>query len=348
MSKKLIRRLFLVLIILFYGGSLLLFRPAAAETVTDRSIVLSSNLPSVTASHDFKFTIPSTADIGSIKFEYCSNSPSFYKTCTVPAGLDVSAATLSSQSGNIGFSINSSLGTSNQIVIQRTAAAGLMVPSEYVFGGITNPSTAGQGVFVKISTHIAQDASDANEDTGAVAFAVQNVFNVNAYVPPFLQLCVAVTVSPNCSSMDGDSVDLGLLLSTRPGKGQSQFAIATNDPNGYVVYAMGTTLTSGSNIIPALAGPTGSIPGRGQFGINLRANLNPVVGQDPVGLGTGIPEPPYNIPNRYTYVDGDSIISSIVSSDYNRITVSYMANVPKTQPPGIYSTTITYVTTAQF
>ncbi|HET7529074.1 MAG TPA: hypothetical protein VFJ84_02500 [Candidatus Saccharimonadales bacterium] len=348
MPKRLIRLSFLTLAAFFCAASLLIGHPASAITVTDRSIVLSSNLPSASASHDFKFTIPSTADIGSIKFEYCSNSPSFYKTCTVPAGLDVSAASLLSQSGNPGFTVNSALSTPNQIIIHRTAAPGLMVPSEYVFGGITNPSTPGESVFVKISTHTAEDASDANIDTGAVAFAVQSIFNVNAYVPPFLQMCVGVTVAPNCSSMSGDSVDLGLLLSTRPGKGQSQFAIATNDPNGYVVYAMGTTLTSGSNIIPALPTPTTSIPGTGQFGINLRANLNPVIGQNPVGIGTGAPAPAYNIPNRFTYIDGDSITTSILPSDYNRMTVSYMANVPKTQPPGIYSTTITYVATVQF
>lgn len=348
MSITSIRRLLIVLAAFFGGAVILLDHSAAAVTVTDRSVVLSSNLPSAAASHDFKFTIPSVSDIGSIKFEYCSNSPSFYKTCTAPAGLDVSSAALSSQSGNTGFAVDAGLGMANQIIIHRTAAAGLMVPSEYVFSGITNPSTSGESVFVKISTHTAEDASDANIDTGAVAFAVQSIFNVNAYVPPFLQMCVGVTVSPDCSSMDGDSVDLGLLLSTRPGKGQSQFAIATNDPNGYVVYAMGTTLTSGSNIIPALPTPTNSIPGTAQFGINLRANLIPVVGQNPVGIGTGTPAPAYNIPNRFTYVDGDSITTAILPSDYNRMTVSYMANVPKTQPPGIYSTTITYVATVQF
>lgn len=348
MSKRLIQRLLITLFILVFGSSLLLGPSAAAETVTNRSVILSSNQPSVSASHDFSFTVPTTADIGSIKFEYCANSSSFYKVCVPPDGLDVSAATLASQTGNIGFSINNSAGGPNQIVIDRAATPGLMVPSEYVFSGITNPSTPGQSVYVKISTHNAADASDPNIDTGAVAFAVQSTFNVNAYVPPFLQMCVGVTVAPNCSSLSGDNVDLGLLLSTRPGKGQSQFATATNDPNGYVVYALGTSLTSGSNVIPGLSVPTGSIPGRAQFGINLRANLNPIVGQDPVGIGTGVPTPAYNAPNNFTFIDGDSISSSNLPSDYNRMTVSYMANVPKGQPPGVYSTTITYVATVQF
>lgn len=348
MLKKTIGRLFLLFAAVSFLAYASLAGQVSATTITDRSIVLSSNIASATVSHDFKFTIPTVSDIGSIKFEYCSTYSSFYLPCTPPAGLDVTSAVLSSQTGNTGFSIDTAAGAANTIVIHRTAAAGLKVPSEYVFNSIVNPSTPGESVFVKISTHAAEDAMDANIDTGAVAFASQSAFNVNAYVPPFLQMCVGVSVSPDCSSSSGDNVDLGLLLSTRPGKGQSQFATATNDPNGYVVYVAGTTLTSGSNIIPTLPTPTASIPGKGQFGINLRANLNPVVGQNPVGLGSGVPAPNYNIPNKFTFNDGDSITSSTLPSNYNRMTVSYMANVPKSQPPGIYSTTLTYIATVQF
>jgi len=348
MLNRIVRRLFVALIILVSGAGLIFSRPAAAVTILNRSVTLSTYTPSATASHDFKFTFPTTADVGSISFEYCSNSPSFYSACTAPGGLDLSSAGLASQSGNAGFAVNSAASTANRIVISRTAIAGIVAPSEYVFNSVTNPSAAGQTVYVKISTHTAQDASDSNIDTGAVAFAVQNVFNVNAFVPPFLQMCVGVTVAPDCSSVAGDSVDLGILSSTIANKGQSQYAVATNDITGYVVFALGTTMTSGNNIIPSLSSPAASFPGTGQFGINLRANLIPIVGQDPVGLGTGIPTADYNIPNRFTFNDGDSISASSLPSNYNRMTVSYLVNVPKSQPPGIYSTTLTYVATVQF
>jgi hypothetical protein len=141
---------------------------------------------------------------------------------------------------------------------------------------------------------------------------------------------------------------MGILSSNSANKGQSQYAVATNDPTGYNVFATGTTMTSGNNLIPSLTLPTASLPGTGQFGINLRANLIPVVGQDPVGFGTGLPSANYNIPNRYLFNDGDNISSSSLPSDYNRMTVSYLVNVPKAQPPGIYSTTLTYVATVHF
>lgn len=348
MLSKLVSRLLLIVAVIIYVG-LVLGRPVAAVTITDRSVTLGIYTPSAVTSQDFRFSLPSAANVGSIVLEYCSDSPSFFSvTCTAPVGLDVSAATLASQTGNIGFSIDGSDTTANKLVLTRPSVPGNLLPSEYVFDNATSPSTAGATTFVKISTQASTDGSGPTIDTGAVAFAVQAIFNVDAFVPPFLQMCVGVTVAPDCSSVVGDSVDLGILSSTQANKGQSQYAVATNDITGYVVFALGTTMTSGNNVIPALGAPAASFPGTGQFGINLRANLIPVVGQDPVGLGTGVPTANYNIPNRFVFNDGDSISSSPLTSDYNRMTVSYLVNVPKNQPPGVYSTTVTYVATVQF
>ncbi|MBX4188602.1 hypothetical protein KW792_00700 [Candidatus Saccharibacteria bacterium] len=348
MLKRLAYRLSIILAILGFTVSLNFSRPATAFNMLNRSIILGSNLPSDNTSHNFQFDIPTTVNISSIQFEYCTNSPSFYLSCTAPVGLDVSGANLALQSGNTGFSINTSATTANNLVINRTSSPGSAATNHYDFDNIVNPSTSGQTVYVKISTHDTPDASDPRQDSGAVAFAVQSIFNVDAFVPPFLQMCVGVTVAPNCSSIIGDSIDLGILSSTIANKGQSQYAVATNDISGYVVFALGTTMTSGSNVIPSLGAPTASLPGTGQFGMNLRANLVPTIGQNPVGIGTGVPTSGYNIPNRFTFNDGDSISSSTLPSDYNRMTVSYLVNVPKSQPPGVYSTTITYVATVQF
>ncbi|MBX4197577.1 hypothetical protein KW801_03435 [Candidatus Saccharibacteria bacterium] len=148
--------------------------------------------------------------------------------------------------------------------------------------------------------------------------------------------------------MSGDSIDLGTLSSSQARFGQSQFATATNDPNGYIIFADGTTMTSGNHIIPSLSNPTPSFPGTGQFGINLRANLIPAVGQDPIGLGTAAPTANYDIPNRFLFVPGDSITTASLPSNYNRMTVSYLVNIPSQQTPGVYVTTVDYIATVQF
>lgn len=324
------------------------FGRTSAVTLFNRSITISSSTPSAVASHSFQFDIPSTSDVGSIVFDYCSNNPYFTDVCTAPAGMDATGATLTSQSGNTGFSIDNADTTQSKLVLTRPTAPGVITSNSYVFSNIVNPSAAAPAIFVRISTHASTDGSGPNEDTGAVAFAVLNNFEVDAFVPPFLQICVGISVAPDCSTTSGDNIDLGILSSQHANDGQSQFAVATNDINGYTVFALGTTMTSGNNIIQSLANPTPSFPGTPQFGINLRANLLPTVGQDPVGLGTGIPSANYDIPDRFLFNDGDSIASSPLTTNYNRMTVSYLVNVPSNQSPGIYATTVTYAATVQF
>lgn len=321
-------------------------RPAEASFLTHRSITVATAQPLAVTTHSFRFDVPSTAVIGSVVLEYC-DSPVYTYPCTAPVGTDVSAVSLSSQSGNTGFIIDNTDSTFNKIVLTRAPSAGIITSSTYVFNNAVNPSALGS-VFVRLSTHASIDGSGAIIDSGAVAYAVQSIFIVGAYVPPFLKFCVGVTVAPDCSSQTGDNVDLGNLLYTRANAGQSQFSTATNDPAGYAVFALGTTMTSGNNIIPALIIPTTSFSGTAQFGINLRANLAPAIGQEPFGVGTGSPTPNYNIPNRFLFNSGDNIASSPLTTNYNRMTVSYLVNVTSKQPPGIYATTLTYVATVQF
>lgn len=322
--------------------------PAIASQLTARSITMSNAIPSAIANHNFSFTYTSTSAIGSVAFEYCDNSPVFAYVCNPPAGLDVTAANLASQSGNTGFSINGVATTANKLVITRPPLAAAAVASTYNFTNITNPSTPNSAVFVRITTYATVDATGPYTDYGAVATAIISPFNIGASVPPFLRLCVGISVAVDCSVTANSTVDLGILRPSSARANQSQFAAGTNSITGYVVYILGTTMTSGNNSITALSSPTPSFPGNSQFGINLRANSNPSVGQNPSGSGTAIPAANYNTPNLFMLQSGDAIATDTIPSDFNRMTVSYMANIPSSQAPGIYSTTFTYLATAQF
>jgi len=326
----------------------LLINTTDALFLSDRSIQISTAIPSATATHIFQFTYGSTSPVGSVAFEYCENSPVFDYTCDAPAGLDVSSATLSTQSGNTGFNFDSINSTANKIVITRVPSASAAVASSYTFTNITNPSSPAQAEFVRISTHASADGSGAFIDNGAVAFATASAFNIGASVPPFLQLCVAITVAPNCSAMSGDRLNLGNLSTSKVKAGTSQFAVGTNSATGYIAYVLGTTMTSGNNAITALGSPTPSFPGNNQFGINLRNNSIPNVGADPFGSGSGAPTANYNTQNLYMFHSGDDIVVSNLPSNYNRMTVSYIVNINSSQSPGIYSTTFTYLTVANF
>lgn len=318
-----------------------------ALQLTNRSVETSTAQPSATSVHTFQFTYASASSTGSLVFQYCT-SPVFDFPCSAPAGIDVSGASISSQSGNTGFSVDSINTTSNRLVLTRTPAVAATVPSQYVIANITNPSTAGQSVYVRITTYASTDGSGSFIDNGAVAFATLTPLSVGASVPPFLQICVAVTVAVDCLSTSGDRINLGTLSSNDVKAGTSQFSVGTNSISGYTVFAEGTTMTSGNNAISALSSPTPSFPGNNQFGINLRDNSNPDIGTDPFGPGSGTPTTNYNTSNLFKYASGDSIAQSTLPSDYNRMTVSYIVNISSSQPPGVYASTFTYLATATF
>lgn len=319
-----------------------------ALNLANRSVSLSVSNPAAVATHSFSLTPQSTGSVGSIVFQYCSNSPLFGDPCDAPTGLSASAASLSSQSGNIGFSLDSADSTVNKLVLSRTSTPMINTASSYVFNNITNPSSSNQTTFVRISTYASSNGGGSYVDGGAVAFVTVNPFLVGAYVPPYLRFCVGVTVALDCSQANNNSINFGVLSSQAASSASSQYAGSTNSNSGYAVYLQGSTIASGNNVIQALSQPSYSSPGRQQFGINLRRNSLPPVGADPDGGGSAVPVGAYSQPNLFTFNSGDQLSNANNATAYNRMTVSYLINIDKNQPPGVYATTITYLASAQF
>lgn len=321
---------------------------AWADGLPDRFVQIADSADSATTTHLIGFTITNTTQpLGSIELEFCSNTPIPNTACTTPAGLDLSGATLASHSGETGFTIDPS-STSSTFILTRTAAIpGAISPSQYRFDSILNPSSAGS-YYIRISTFSSTDASGSALEDGGVVFAIVPRLAVSAEVPPYLTFCTAVTISGlNCASATSYFIDFGEFSTTTTSKSSSQFVVATNAPGGFSVFIAGTTLTSGNNTIAALGGAP-STPGTGQFGINLRANSAPAVGTDPAGPGTASPVANYNTPNSYRFTNGDTLVSSPITSDLKKFTVSYITNVAASQPSGVYNSTFTYICLANF
>lgn len=325
---------------------LLSFNVSAAQLL-DRSVRTLDPKPNAVTSHTFAFNVQSANSVGSISFEYCTNSPLPSQPCTPPAGLNVNSAVISSQTGETGFSVHANT-TANRMVLSRVASVVTPGQVQYVLSNVNNPSTNNQTVYVRIALYPTNDGTGAFADEGSVVFKVVSTLTTRAYVPPFLTFCAAVTVSIDCSSSDGAYINLGELLDSQPNLGTSQFAGATNDFNGYTVSVFGTTITSGNQALPALTTPGPSTSGISQFGINLRDNSNPDAGIDRIGPGTAVAAPDYNVLNNFKYQAGDTLTSVSTSSNYNRFTVTYLVNVAPSQTPGIYSSTYTFIAVAAF
>lgn len=323
-------------------------RVYAAELKT-RSVMLGDGFAGVTTNHLFGFRSLGPSTVQSMMFEYCSNSPLIEVTCSPPSGLDVTGFTIDNQFGITGYT-SSGATTTNSIIINRVSSVEPATISSYDLGGIVNPSISNQTVFVRMTVYDGVDATGGLVDYGSVAFVVEERVNLQAYVPPYMTFCVGVSVALDCSSATGALVGFGELSSVTPVSATTQFAVATNDPDGYNTYLNGQTMTAGNKLIPALSTQSASTPGVSQFGLNLRLNTVPLVGADPeAGLvAAGSPDAAYNSPNLFRFVDGDRVAGSSITTGFDRYTVSYLVNVDADQSAGIYATTLTYTSIAAF
>ncbi len=320
---------------------------ARALSLGARSVQASDLAPSAVATYDVSQTIVTLGVIGSLEFEYCSNNPIPGEPCTPPVGFDASSASLAGQTGETGFSIHGS-STANRTVLTRAPAVATQALSTYTFDGITNPSEAQRTYYVRLATFAADDGTGARIDSGGVALTTSDTFDLTLYVPPYLGFCKAQTISGlDCSTAVGSRLGLGVLSGSETRHDTSEFAVTTNAANGYNVVITGPTLTSGNNTIGNATSPNVSVVGSQQFGLNLRDNSLPDIGENPTGLLNGGPTADYNIVDQFTYNDGDMVASSS-TPDASSYTVSYIVNIPPDHPPGIYTTTLTYVAFASF
>lgn len=327
--------------------ALCLTLPVQAAGLSSRSWRGLNSAPGAATDYTASFTVSNTSTIGSLSFLLCSNSPLEEEVCDIPAGLDVTNAQLSSQSGITDFSLF--LPVVNNLVLSRTPSV-ITAPLTVTltFHNIVNPTDPGP-YYVRLSAYSSNNATGTVVDYGGLAFAIASNLQISSYVPPYLTFCSAVVIATlDCSSASANYIDFGDLSPAHSRQAASQLLVATNAPNGYVMQVYGTTMTAGNNVISAIASGTGSQPGVSQFGINLRANTVPAIGANPTGPGTGTPVAGYDTPNQYRFVSNDVIASSPAADNFRKYTVSYIVNTASSQPPGIYVSTLTYVAAGSF
>jgi hypothetical protein len=204
------------------------------------------------------------------------------------------------------------------------------------FSGVVNPSATNSTYFFRITTY--SDASWTTAvDTGTIATSTAGQITVTATVDEALTF-----------TLGSATAALGTLTTSTTGSATSTMTASTNAASGYSITVHGATLTSGSNTITALTSPTASSMNSKQFGLNLMANSTPSVGSGVSGTGTGAAASGYNTANNYKYVTGDIVASASVPTNSNTFTVSYIGNIDGSTAAGSYSTTLTYIATANF
>lgn len=338
----------LLLLPVMLGGVVFWVNMAQGIQLQVRSVKLSNSVVSATTRYEVSFVHQSASSVGSVRLQVCANDPLIGQPCTPPTGFSATGAVLEVQTGINGFTI-SPASTGNEIILTRTPG---IPPANtaalYEFSNIVNPSSAGT-YFIRVESFASTDATGPNLDYGGLAFNINRSLSINVTVPPFLLFCTGVTIQPyDCGTATGAYTDFGDFSPTSTKTGKLQMLVATNAEFGYTVRAFGPTLTSGVNSITPLATPDVSRQGVNQFGMNLRANVNPSVGQEVQGSGVATIGAGYNTPNSYKFVSGDVIASSTTSDAYRLYTISYIVNIANGQAPGIYVTTLQYIALATF
>ncbi len=358
-------RAFLCAVLVFASVSIA-FQPdtAFAAQITPRTLTLQANgatggsKASGVVNHVFNFTVPTTASVGSIKFEYCTTAAG---ACTMPLGLVTTSATMGTQGGAIGFSM---VNTTNGAPYITRAASSITAATavNYQLVSITNPSANNTSFFVRISTYGTTDTTGSPTDEGTVTASTAEPIVLTGIMPESIIFCTGATVVVNCTSSTPGTISFDRLFSpSDTAVASSQMAASTNAPTGYSITVNGATITSGSATIPAMATSTTGVRGTGQFGMNLRTNTlttsTPIVGANltPASDGVnlkGAPTTDYDTPDSFKFLSGDVVATSTNGgagpTNSQVYTASYIVNVAGNQLAGTYVTTLTYICTATF
>lgn len=329
---------------IFYGlfAAVLLFayypNVASAAQITARKVVIGSSVASASTTYAFTFTVAQATTIKSVSFAACTTASG---ACTPAPGFSASTSTLASSSNlGSGGTWTVSAATAGELRMLNTSNTG--APSAGItanFTTVTNPSATNSTFFMRISTYSDAVWTLGNTiDTGSVATSTAGQITVTASVDEALTFTLASAI-----------VALGVLTTSSTGTGTSSMTVGTNGSTGYSVSYSGTTLTSGSNTITAMATAAGSTMNSKQFGINLMANTTPSIGTGVSVGGSGTASTGYSTANQYKFnVAGDVVAAATIPTNSNVFTTSYIANIDALTPAGAYSTVITYTATANF
>lgn len=344
--------------------------------------------PSGNVNHLFSFTLHDITDnLGSIVFQYCTTAAAVSggTGCVAPTGIDTSGVTSGAQNGATGFTMTAAQGSQgyddaadnvyNTVILSRSPAAlggGSPVDVSYELDGIINPSTINQTFYVRIwtfstSTPGTLDSASSN-DAGTVAAATVNPIVLNGTMPESLVFCTGSTVGkaggvPDCTNTGDGNISFNQLFDpTSTAHATSQMAASTNAGSGYAITVNGATLTSGSNTIDAMGSTAAaSTVGISQFGLNLVKNAafcgatcDLGADIDATSNGTNLNGEAltnFNTPASFAFTAGSANTvadSTSKATDSQIYTVSYIVNVPGSQPAGTYVTTLTYICTPTF
>lgn len=332
-------------------GNLSFVQRADAASLSALSDTMSSLKISTASSHTLRFTTPTGA---------ADNTDTII--ITFPSDFNFSSKAISS----VSFTHGGASGTDN---VETLAASPSATAWGAVFSGtqnrvltLTAPSDGVGALAVAPGAKvvITYDSTNSANPTvaGTYTIALSGTFgDTGNIMVPILnddQVSVTATVAQTLTfSISDNTIGFGTLSSSASryatgdasGSGTETEAhtlsVDTNAASGYTTTVKGATLSYGIPTITAIGG-TNTAPSTGseQFGIRLTASG-----------GAGAVTAPYAASGFAYGADGSTasqVAAATTASATTTYSVRYLANIATSTEAGSYSTTLTYVTTANF
>jgi hypothetical protein len=346
------KRLYYVLLaLMLVAGFGLPFSPVYAAPLTSVSDTLSTLTQSVVANHTISFVATSgVVATGTItivfpdSFASGLNGIAFGDLDMTDNGSEIAlAAAASGSTWGVGVATRT---------ITITSDSGSITAGHTVVIEIgTNATTGVQGDTQIVNPAQANDiviSITSGTDSGSLAIATLNpsdTVSVTAQVSPTLTFAISdTTIGFGTLSSGAPRYATGNLAGNAAETEAHTLQASTNADNGYTItvtgYTLSTEASGAGNTITAIgAVNTASDFGTEQFGLRMNASG-----------GDGSVVAPYAAAGFAldTAAFPDQVAQSLVPSDTTTYSVRYIANISGSTEAGSYSTTLTYIATANF
>lgn len=232
-----------VFVLVMAGFSpLLITQQAGAAQLTNRKVTISTSEPDATGvQYDFQFSWGEATAVQGVILQFCTTA---LGTCTLPAGMNLSGATVDGSAGFPGGSLSttkvtastgdcnaaSGAGASMVCLTSASATSATGTNATIDLGSITNPSLVAAPdlttVYVRVSLYAASSFASPAIHAGTVAASINRQLTVSGRVQERLLFCVAsvadggatdTTLPKNmgeCAVLTDTVVDLGIIDNT--------------------------------------------------------------------------------------------------------------------------------------
>lgn len=371
-----IRRILVITVIL----TLLIVPPVAQYTIfranaaslTNYKVNIGNSQSGAAANHTFTFTTPSTSNIKTITFQYCTTASG---TCTAPSGMVLAATpTLGTVAGigGTGYTPTSTntncTGTGNTdctLTLTVTTPAAQSASSQVVvpfLTGVTNPTTTNTTYYVRITTADVSPATIDGPNSAAFAVLDSSSLAVTATVDPNLTFSIAAVTSGGTVNSATTNVTtttttipFGTLVAATEKIAAHDVTVTTNAGSGYTVTASASAtppLTAGANDIDAFSG-TNASPTTWSLPAGTAANTNTGYfgyTTEDATLCTGTAARFTDTGNEWagTSTTGQEVICSAAGVSAQTTRIGWQVEVNSVQPAGSYSGTAILIATPTY